>query len=189
MEEHMRHMKRFLILAIVMLGAVAGGFAQNYEAYASVTIEPVAMLNVSTAFDPYFIVEGPGDAGMMPIITPSGGPTYLQYTVVHDADATIQATCSAAMLPGIKLDIWAATPMGTGTPGVPAAGGGLTVTSTSTVLTADIITGILSCATGSGVTQGPAIYYTLSIDASTFAAMEPTATDADYTITYTLLTP
>ena len=56
------------------------------------------------------------------------------------------------------------------------------------VITTDqnIITGITSCATGSGTAQGPAVYYDLSIDEATFTGLD---TDAVTTIvlTYTLI--
>lgn len=168
-------------------------FAQTTgTATASVTINEVALLNVDTASAPTFIVNDLGSlgaAGELPLISPSGGPTYLQYTVVSaGTDYRITAASDLAMLAGLKMDIWAATPTGTGGVGTPVAGG-LEIDSSYTAGTAsDLITGITSCATGSGTTQGPAIYYTLSIDESTFDAMVAGA-NTEYTITYTLISP
>jgi len=182
----MRLRKSILILAIVMFGAVLAVSAQT--ATATVTINDVALLNVNATSVPTFVVDDPDATGEMPKITPSGGPTYLQYTVVVASAATkkITASCDLPMPKGLKLDIWAATPTGTGGLGTPVAGG-LMVNSASAVdVTADIISGIKSCATGSGTTQGPAIYYTLSIDAATFKDMIVTGATT-YTITYTLV--
>jgi len=179
----MRQKKSVLILCVLLFAVTLAITAQTTV---GVTILPVALLTVSSATDPTFTVDDTDAvAGGMPTITPLGTPTYLQYTVVTTAAAKITATCSALMLAGLKLDIWAATPMGTGMLGIPTAGGLMVDSDAGTPLTANLITGILSSATGSGETQGPAIYYTLSIDASTFAAMKPTAATS-YTITYTL---
>jgi len=174
----------FLILAFGISAQTTG------TATASVTINAVALLTVSTGTAPSFLVDAPTTPGELPEITPSGGPTYLQYTVVIDplvsATKKITASSDLAMLDGLKMDVWAAAPTGTGGVGSPAAGG-LTVDAAYTADTpADLITGITSCATGSGTTQGPAIYYTLSIDAATFDTME-TAAATTYTITYSLV--
>ena len=190
----MKQMKyiKIILAALVFFGLAFGVSAQvTGTATASVTIAAVEVLTVSTASNPTFSVGAPAVAGELPVITPSGGPTYLQYTVVIDplvsATKKITAHSSAAMLDGLKLDIWAAAPTGTGGVGTAAAGGLSLDSSYTTPDTSDLITGITSCATGSGITQGPAIYYTLSIDAATFDAMETTAAAADYTITFTLL--
>lgn len=185
----MNNIKKILIAAAVMLIVAGGLFGQTTgTASADVTISAVAILGVNTATSPSFTVDDTGiAAGELPVITPSGGPTYLQYTVVVATGATkkITAQSDTAMLNGLKMDVWAAAPTGTGDVG-DAVAGGLEITPSYTPDTpADLITGIESCATGSGTTQGPAVYYTLSIDASTFADMEVTGATT-YTITYTL---
>lgn len=189
----MKQMKyiKILILALLLAGLATMGFAQTTgTATASVTIDPVAVLAVSTDTSPSFTVDDTGiAAGELPVITPAGDPTYLQYTVVVAGGATkkITASCTpvTAFLDGLKMDVWAAAPTGTGGVGT-AVAGGLAITSGYTSGTAvDLVTGITSCATGSGTTQGPAVYYTLSIDASTFDSME-TGTET-YTITYSLV--
>ncbi len=193
MEATMKQTKymKVLILALILVGISTMAYAQTTgTATADVTINEVALLAVNTATMPAFVVDAPTNAGELPVITPSGDPTYLQYTVVVDplvsATKRITASCDLAMLAGLKMDVWAAAPTGTGGVGA-AAAGGLEIDSAYTGGTAvDLITGITSCATGSGSTQGPAVYYTLSIDASTFDAME-TATATTFTITYSLV--
>lgn len=175
------------LVALLFLPAILFAQDPSGTATASVTINDVALLTVSTADTPTFVVDDPGAAGELPVIAPTGGPTYLQYTVVvaTGAEKKITVSSGAPMPSGLKMDIWAAAPTGTGGVGTPVAGG-LMVDSVYTADTeSDLITGITSSATGSGATQGPAVYYTLSIDASTFASME-TMTATTYTITYTL---
>lgn len=190
MEEHMRLRKSILILgvAILLFGATMGVSGQaTGDATATVTINDVALLNVNATSVPTFIVDDPAAAGAMPKITPAGGPTYLQYTVVISGTAKkITASSDLAMPKGLKLDIWAATPTGTGGLGTPVAGGLMVNSAYVANAASSLITGITSCATGSGLTQGPAIYYTLSIDAATFNQMVTQAA-VTYTITYTLL--
>lgn len=172
-----------LVIAMVTVSAQATGTAT-----ATVTINDVAMLNVNGTSVPTFVVDDPAAAGEMPKITPAGGPTYLQYTVVVATGVTkkITAQSDLAMPKGLKLDIWAAAPTGTGGLGTPVAGGLMVNSAYVEDAPSSLITGITSCATGSGTTQGPAIYYTLSIDAATFTEMITQAA-ATYTITYTLL--
>lgn len=186
----MRQMKSFLIVAILMAVSVAAISAQTTgTATASVTIQAVSLLTVSTDADPTFVVSAPGAAGQMPLITPAGDPTYLQYTTVVstlEPLKLITASCDDAMLPGLKMDIWAVAPTGTGGVGT-AVAGGLEVTSTYVADTAaNLIMDITSCATGSGTTQGPAVYYTLSIDAATFEDMIVTGATV-FTITFSLV--
>jgi hypothetical protein len=181
---------QFLVLALVLLSLVTMVTAQTTgTATASVTISPVALLTVSVGTAPTFVVGEPDDAGALPLITPAGTPTYLQYTVVSaGVDKRITASCDEPMLAGLKLDVWAAVPTGTGDLGIPAPGG-LTVSPGYLADAAfNLITNIASCATGSGATQGPAVYYTLSIDAATLSNMVVTGATT-FTITYSLIGP
>ncbi len=155
---------------------------------ATITVNDVALFDVNTGTDPTFTVDDPAAAGELPVITSSGGPTYLQYTVIVATGATKKITASSdkAMRDGLKLDVWAGAPTGTGGVGT-ALAGGLSITPSYTPATAvDLLNNITSCATGSGTTQGPAIYYTLNFDAPTFADLETTVAGDVYTITYTL---
>lgn len=178
-----------LVMILVMTALVYNLAAQTSgTATATVTINDVALLTVSTATPPTFIVGVPLTAGALPVITPAGTPTFLQYTVVVATGSTkkITAASDAAMLDGLKLDVWAAAPTGTGGVGIPVAGGLKVDASYVADTAADLITGITSSATGSGTTQGPAVYYTLSIDAASFSDMEVTGATT-FTITYSLV--
>jgi hypothetical protein len=180
---------QFLVLAMVLVSLVSTLAAQTTgTATATVTINDVALLAVNTATPPTFVVDDPADAGALPVITPAGTPTYLQYTVVVASGDTkkITAESDTTMLDGLKLHVWAATPTGTGGVGEPVPGG-LKVDSLYVADSAsDLITNITSSATGSGTTQGPAVYYTLSIDAASLGTMETTGATV-FTITYSLV--
>lgn len=179
---------QFLVFAIVFSALVSTVAAQTGTATATVTINDIALLTVSTATPPSFVVDDPLLAGALPVITPAGTPTYLQYTVVVATGTTkkITAESDAAMLDGLKLDIWSAVPTGTGGVGIPVAGGLMVDAAYVADTAVDLITGITSSATGSGSTQGPAVYYTLSIDAASFSDMITTGATT-FTITYSLV--
>ena len=183
-------MKKSIMIILfftLLLGiGVTGVFAQTI-AEATITVNDVDLFDVNTAVPVIFTVDDPAAAGELPLITPAGGPTYLQYTVVVAALSTkkITASCDKAMRNGLRLDVWAGAPTGTGGVGT-ALAGGLSVSPSYVATTAvDIINNITSSATGSGTTQGPAVYYTLTFDDSTFANLETGGADV-YTITYTL---
>ncbi|MBN2655986.1 MAG: hypothetical protein JXR86_02925 [Spirochaetales bacterium] len=173
-----------LLLSPFFLSAqVDGG-----DSTTTITINDVSLFQHTTATDVSFVIDDPASPGELPLITPAGTPTYLQYTVVvaTGAEKTIQASCDTTMRDGLRMNIWAGAPTGTGGVGT-ALAGGLEVGTTYVADTAvDIIDTITSCATGSGGTQGPAVFCTLTIDESTFANMVTVASEV-YTITYTMI--
>jgi len=183
--------KRLTIFFIVVL-MTAVGFSAFAQAVATdligvtITVDAIALIKVSGS-DLTFAVESPGAAaaGELPVVNDSNTPTYIQYTsVVASGARKIDVKASAALPAGLKLNIRAGTPTGHGGVGTPVAGG-VMVDSTGPTTDQTIITGISSCATGSGGTQGPAIYYTLSIDEATFGSLT-TAGASGITLTYTL---
>jgi len=154
----------------------------------AITVNPIALIKVSgTALQ--FTVEEPGAAGDLPVITDTANdPTYIQYTsvVASGGTRTIDVQSDAKMPAGLKLNIRAGTPTGHGGVGTPAAGGVMIDDAYTATTDETLISGITSCATGSGGTQGPAIYYTLSIEEKTFANLT-TDGAAAITLTYTLV--
>jgi hypothetical protein len=69
-----------------------------------------------------------------------------------------------------------------------AVAGGISIDSTYTPLTdLTIVQDITSCATGTGVSQGPPVFYSLAIDEATFEDLDTTAATETITITFTLV--
>lgn len=179
--------KKTLCLIFMIFASSIYLQAQTGTHTATITVNDVALFAVNTAVAVTFTVDDPAAAGQLPLITSAGGPTYLQYTVVVAAASTkkITAQSDKAMRDGLRLNVWAGNPTGTGGVGT-ALAGGLEVDNGYTINTpVDIINNITSSATGSGTTQGPAIFYTLTIDESSLDTMVTGAGDA-YVITFTL---
>lgn len=182
---------RILALAIVLtvcFGVV--GFADVVSATTidvNITVNAVAAIAVSGT-DQTFVVGGAPAAGDLPVITDAGNlPTYLQYTSIVPATETRTIAVQADTGPpaGLVLNIRAGTPSGHGGVGTSVAGG---INIDSTYVTADqnIVTGITSCATGTGGTQGPPVFYSLAIDEATFEDLDVAAATT-MTITFTLV--
>jgi hypothetical protein len=154
----------------------------------AIDVTAVAAITV-TGTNQSFTVGGSPAAGALPIVNATANvPTYLQYTSVVPTTETraVAVQADAAVPAGLKLNIRAGTPTGDGGVGTPVAGG-VSIGSTyvgATDLT--IITGITSCATGTGATQGAPVYYTLAIDEATFSNLETTTTQT-ITLTFTLV--
>lgn len=155
----------------------------------SIDVTAVAAITVSGAAVS-FSVGGSPAAGDLPVVTEtSNTPTYLQYTSVVPSTETrtIAIQADGPVPAGLKLNIRAGTPSGHGGVGSSVAGG-VTIDSTYTGGTdLTIVTGITSCATGTSVTQGTPVYYSLSIDEATFEDLDTTAATHTITLTYTLV--
>jgi hypothetical protein len=181
------------IIVVLLLSALCFNLSADVVGTADIDVNidvtAVAAITVSGAAVS-FSVGGSPAAGALPIVTDtSNTPTYLQYTsVVPDAETRTIAVQSDLALPaGLRLGIRAGTPTGHGGIGT-AVSGGVTIDSTYTGATdLTIVTGITSCATGTGTTQGTPIYYTLSIDEATFEDLDVTAATQTITLTYTLV--
>jgi hypothetical protein len=181
----MKFVRTFLVFAL-LFGATLFVAAQTPV---NITVSAVEVFAVNSAADPVFTVDDTGvAAGELPAITQTAGTaTYLQYTVVTAvADSFYITAVSDTNVPvGLRLNVWAGAPTGTGDTGSAVAGGLEVTSSVGTVTGTTIIDGISSCATGSGTTQGPAIYYDLTFEESNFNLLVPVVA-ADYTITFTL---
>lgn len=179
-----------VILAVGLVLPVFGDQVAVDTISVNIDVNPLALIVASgSAAD--FTVGGTPAAGDLPEIDDTGNvPTYLQYTSivpgVGQTTRSVTVTPSAALPAGLRLNIRAGTPTGHGGVGTPVAGG-IVIDSTWTVETYTIIDDITSCATGSGVAQGPPVYYTLSIDESTFEDLDTTAATATVVITFTLV--
>lgn len=153
----------------------------------NIVVEPVALITASGSALT-FTVDDPTTTGDLPAIDDTGNvPTYLQYTSIVPATETrtVTVTPDVALPAGLRLNIRAGTPTGHGGVGSPVAGG-IMIDSTWTTGSFTIINGITSCATGIGTSQGPPVYYTLSIDEATFGDLDTNVGTA-VVITYTLV--
>ena len=179
-----------LLAFTVVIPAAVADIVSGDTISLAITVSSIAAVQVTgTALQ--FSVDPPLSAGDLPVITETANdPTYIQYTsVVPTAQTrTIDVQSDTAMPAGLKLNIRAGTPTGHGGLGTPVAGG-IMIDSTYTAATDQtLLSGITSCATGTGGTQGAPIYYTLAIDEATFANLT-TDGAAAITITYTLVGP
>lgn len=164
--------------------------AATTEIDVNIDVSAIAAITVNGAAITFTVEGGGGAAGDLPVVTEtSNTPSYIQYTSVVPSGETrtIAVQADAAVPAGLRLNIRAGTPTGHGGVGT-AVTGGVTIDSTYTATTdLTIVTGITSCATGTGVTQGTPVYYSLAIDDATFEDLDTTASTQTITLTYTLL--
>ena len=167
-----------LLITSLLIFAAGNAFAQAVDATdtvdVNIEVEEVLAIELEGELVATFVVGGSPAAGALPEIDSTGATaSYLQYTSTVAAAQTRSIDVSSNALPpaGLKLTIKAGPPTGHGGVGDPVAGG-VTIDSTYT-LNADLplVSGITSCATGIGATQGAPIYYVLDIDEATFASM------------------
>jgi hypothetical protein len=154
----------------------------------NINVNAVAAIVVSGSAQTFTVGAGAA-AGDLPAISDAGNlATYLQYTSVVPATETrtILVQADGPVPAGLVLNVRAGTPTGNGGVGTPVAGGVLIDSNYVGATDLLIIDAITSCATGTGVTQGAPIYYTLEIDEATFADLDTTAATQTITLTYTL---
>jgi hypothetical protein len=155
-----------------------------------ITVTPFQAIKADGPDLTFTIDAGTGVAGDLPVVTPNvlNEPTYLQYTSVVAIGQTrkIEVAADAVLPLGLKLNIRAGTPTGHGGVGTPVAGGVVMDNGYGLGDPLKIIDDIKSCATGSEITQGPAIHYTVSIDEATFESLDSTGA-AGVTISFTIL--
>ncbi len=159
----MKTMKSFLAGTLIALGLAGLTFAQS-TATQTVTmqISAISVLGVSGNPAP-LAVTAPALGGDTPS-NPTDDTTYARYTSTVAAGVTrrLQANWGVAdgAPSGCSLRL-TATP--SGLPNQGSSAGPITMTSTAT----NIVTGIGSCATGTGPTSGAQLAYVLSIDTMT----------------------
>jgi hypothetical protein len=151
----------FRVASVMAVAALVEGAATSTQ---TVTMQVNAICVLGVTGNPSALtVSAPATGGQTPS-SPSSNTTYAQYTSTVGASQTRRLTAawggSDAAPAGCSLKLQATpsggTNQGTGTSQV-------TVSSTAQ----DIITGIRSCATGTGATSGAQLTYTLSVDTVT----------------------
>ncbi|NBA77565.1 hypothetical protein GOQ04_18560 [Emticicia sp. ODNR4P] len=148
-----------------------------------ITIPAVTMLRIAPTASKNITMDftAPSTAGD-PIVAPTNNTSlYLQYSSIMTAPATgrkisVQASATVA---GLTIAVTAANPGATNLQG---AGG--TISSLGTTAT-DIITGITSCATGTGSTDGSNLTYSIATTSAS-AYQNIRSGTSSITVTYTL---
>ena len=190
MTRKMRILTTFVVLSMVfaagnLFGDVIGAAAINV----TITVNEVAAITVSGGAISFTVGAGAA-AGDLPAVTPGANtPTYLQYSSIIQTGLprSMAVQVDNPMPDGLILNIRAGTPTGHGNAGTPVAGGVTVDTNYVADTDQTIITTIESCATGTGATQGPPIFYSLAIDEATFEDLVITAVPLVVVATYTLV--
>jgi hypothetical protein len=140
-------------------------------------IAPTASKNITMNF------TSPSTAGD-PIVAPTNNTSlYLQYSSIMTAPATgRKISVQASAVAGLTIAVTAANPSATNLQG--AGGTGSTISSLGTTAT-DIITGITSCATGTGSTDGSNLTYSIATTSAS-AYQNIRSGTSSITVTYTL---
>ena len=172
-------MKRILALMAVLLLAAAAGFAQTTDSHLiNFNLTASALIDLDSAADwnvGLTLSALPADAGL----PPTGGPytitRYLWYTVLSGGSAArIQASLDSALPAGLSLQLVAV--VGPGGAGTKGAG---TTIAAADATARDLVTGIGSCYTTRGATDGAAVAYTANMSGYT-------GTSIVRTLTYTI---
>ena len=173
----MKKLTVVLVFSLFVIGLAGVAGAQSSATHdVTININDIAEVNVNGS-DISLTVTAPGAGGSDPQ-GDSNTDAQLQYTsVVSSTTRLVSAKISAGSVPsGLSLAV-----QPTGTPGTNEGTYGSSVTLTAT--DQNLVTGVGSCATGTGASDGATLSYSLSVD-------DPTqldyGDDTTVTITYTL---
>jgi hypothetical protein len=169
---------------LLLFAALACAQVDTVPQLVGAGVNPVAEVSVSDNVAG-LVIDNPVVGGDQPP-DDTHATTYLRYTSIVDSGKTrtISAAVTAGIIPaGTDLYVTAATP-GAGGRGNKGTGQGEMNLEPSA---AGLITGIRSCWTGTGATQGSNLTYRLAVDPDEVDADELfTATVSDVTVTWTL---
>jgi len=176
-------MKRltFIFLTVALMSGMAGSLmAQSDTHQINVTVDGIALLRVNDGNAITLQITAPATEGDSTAVK-SNATNYLQYTSIRASGVTkkVTAATDVAVPAGLSLLVTAAAPTtGAGTRGT---SGGRKALSTSA---SDVITGIGSCYTGIGATDGGLLTYQLFVNNWTnVLSGGPTAVTVTYTLT------
>jgi len=159
----MKNWKTIITGAVILAGAAGLAFAAA-TATQTVTMQIASICVLRTTGIPAALaVAAPATPGDLPV-NPSSNTTYAQYTSTVAAGVTrrLQANWGAAdAAPAGCSLLLTATPAAL--PNQGSSAGQITMNATAT----NIVTGIGSCATGIGATNGAQLAYVLSITSMT----------------------
>ena len=182
--------KSILSVALVILSAAAFADAQQRSDshVINFTIPNIYVLDVdnnggtsSPGTDVAITLSDPSNPGAQPTVAYANNDNYLNYTSVVAASATHKISAKLdKTLAGVNIRVSASAPTGGyGTMGSTYASNLVLSTTDQTV-----ISGIGSCWTGTGGTDGAAIVYSIVFDDANFAQL--LADNPVHTVTYTI---
>ena len=182
-------MKKLSLAIIACFGLSFGAFAQDTKTDnhdVTIVIQEVAILDIHSTGASKNITQtftAPTEAGLALVAPPADATLWLNYSSIVTAAAPDNvrkvSVKISATVPGVNIQVAAATPTGTGT-----LGSGSTVTALSTT-DQDIITAIGSCYTGDGASVGSNLTYTLTTLNADYGTLVA-GTTPPVTVTYTL---
>jgi len=177
--------KVVLSVALLVLGLATFGSAQIRSESHNInfTIGNIFVLDVDNAgtnTDVNFTVSDPVNPGAQPAVAVTNNVNYLNYTSVVQNTKTHKISAKLTdTLPGVNIHITATAPAtGYGSKGT--SNGSLTLTKTDQA----VISGIGSCWTGTGGTEGALLTYSITFDDNNFASLL-SATPVEV-VTYTI---
>lgn len=181
--------KKIACVVVSILGLGISSFAQDTKTdnhVVTITVPEVALLDLEgSPKDLSMAFIAPTEAGS-PITAPSNQTMWLNYSSIVEptgADASRKVSVKASVLiPGVDIKVTAGTDAGSG-----AGTKGTPVGSAVTLSTADqdLITGVGSCWTDTGLNKGHLITYAVSLTSgATYGSL--VSKDTPVTITYTL---
>jgi hypothetical protein len=172
-------MKRIMVVLAVLLVAAAAAFAQTSDSHLinfNLTASALIDLNDAADWDIALALSAlPADAGLPPTGGPYTTTRYLWYTVLSGGSAAlIQASLDSDLPAGLSLQLVAnVSAAGAGT-----RGAGQTIAAVDSTARS-LVTGIGSCYTTRGATDGAAVAYTADMSGYT-------GTSIVRTLTYTI---
>ena len=174
--------KLIAVLWIALVGMTGALTAQTTTHTVNVAVNGLQVIRVYDGTAVGLTIVTPGTSGAAPADV-TNNSQYLQYTVIRVGTTTYKITgrISAGTIPaGVTLYVMAATP-GSGGGGTKGTGAGeKTLSGTAT----DLVTGITSCYTGTGTSDGSRLTYRLSVtDWNTIVSAASTALTVTYTVT------
>lgn len=175
-------MRRFLLIFTLIVALCGVAFAAPSDSHTvTLVISPIAAMTMNNGGNITLTIDDAGGT-LVGGATPSAdtdATQYLQYTIVKTATATsvkITVGCAGTPPAGTSLTV-VASGAGNGTNAAAA-----TLTNLSS---ADLVTAIPNCATGTTATSGKQLTYTFSVTDVT--QLVDNDTGAALTITYTIV--
>jgi len=174
-------MKRILVaLALLVIAGFAfAATAVDNSQVVTLTVAEVAMVGLNLAGNITLNVVAPATAGLAPV-GQTDSTKYLRYTAVNAGVLTrfVTAQMSVAAPSGTQLTL-------TALPGIATAGQGTGLSVTLSTTAQNVISGIGSCYTGVGVTDGAKLTFSFVVVDPTLLVVDTAGVNE--TITLTLL--
>lgn len=188
-------MKKLVFSIAAVLGLGVGAMAQTTAGHdVTITIPSVTMIaikNAGTLAIAYTAPANPGEPISGPTVTPATSPMFLQFSSIATGTTARKiavTTTGTGLTNGLSLKVSAgAVSTGGGNFGTSNADVSLLSTSSTLATAATVITGITSCYTGTGTTDGSSLTYApVAANAGALSSAEyATLRAGTYTVTVT----